>query len=305
MKTKILHSYGNNEIREYEYDLGQMMPNQMLIKSIYTGICRSDIEQYLGHIEIPFGHFGHESLGEVVEVGEDVLDFHVGDIVASRNDPAFSEYFYGDVNNTIRVPEANPKYIIEPPACSVNIAESIIKNADLSEDILFVGSGFIANITAQYIRQQYPDIKIYVVGRHNRKEWENIHTTFITFDEIKKRNKQFRTIVELSGKAENFDNVMSIATPGAFICLAASFDKPITTNFWQQLWNNYTIAFPSPRNDKFHSYMRTAALSIYLNYIDVDWVWTHEYAAHDYKRAFDESVNRTTSERFVRSYLKW
>jgi D-arabinose 1-dehydrogenase-like Zn-dependent alcohol dehydrogenase len=305
MKTKILHSYGNNEISEYDYDLGPMQPNQMLIKSIYTGICRSDIEQYLGHIAIPFGHFGHESLGEVIEVGEDVLDFYVGDIVASRNDPAFSQYFYADDKNTVRVPEAHPRYIIEPVACSVNIAESIVKNGNLSHDILFVGSGFIANIVAQYIRQQYPNLKIYVVGQHNRNEWESLHATFITFDEIKTRNKRFKTIVELSGKSENFDNVMSVAATSAFICLAASFDKPITTTFWRQLWNDYTIAFPSPRNDKFNTYMKTASLSIYLNYINVDWVWTHAYDAHDFKQAFAESVERNTNERFVRSYLKW
>lgn len=305
MKTKILHSYGNREIQEYEYDLGPMQPNQMLIKTLYTGICRSDIEQYLGHIAIPFGHFGHESIGEVIEVGPDVTSYEVGNIVASRNDPAFSEYFYADEKNTVRVGEASPKYIIEPIACSVNIAERVFSHKPIEHDILFVGSGFIANIAAQYIHQQRPDIKIYVVGRHNRKEWQNIHATFISFDEIKKRNKTFSTIVELTGKRENFDNIMEIAEPGAFICLAAAFDEPITTNFWSALWNNYTFAFPSPRDKKFHKYMQTASLSIYLNYIDADWVWTHEYAAYDFKRAFEESVERTTKERFVRSYLKW
>jgi len=303
MKTKILHSYGNEEINEYEYDLGRMEPNQMLIKSIYTGICRSDIDQYLGHIEIPFGHFGHESIGRVVEVGHAITNFQVGDLVASRNDPAFSEYFYADEKNTVSVPEAHPRYIIEPVACSINIAERVLGH--IQQDILFVGSGFIANIAAQYIRQQRPDINIYVVGNHNRREWESINATFITFDEILKRHKRFTTIIELSGKHENFDNVMTIAEPGAFICLAASFDKAVTTTFWHALWNNYTIAFPSPRDIKFHKFMQTASLSIYLNYIDVDWVWTHEYQAHDYKRAFSESVHRSADHPFVRSYIKW
>lgn len=303
MKTKILHSYGNEEINEYTYDLGLLQSNQMLIKTTYTGICRSDIDQYLGHIEIPFGHFGHESIGQVIEVGDDVKNFKPGDYVASRNDPAFSEYFYADERNTVKVPENNPRYIIEPIACAVNIAERMLPFLEAESDILFVGSGFIANVVAQYIRRQHWHANIYVIGSHNKKQWQDIHATFIDWEQAKQL--QFENIIELSGKRSNLEQILSIAATGANICVGAALDEPLTTTFWNMLWNNYTFLFPSPRDKNFHKYMKISEVSIYLNYIDVDWAWTHEYQAHDFKRAFQESVHRSADQPFVRSYIKW
>lgn len=305
MKTKILHSYGNKEISSYEFDLGDMESNQMLIKTIYTGICRSDIDQYLGHIEIPFGHFGHESIGEVIKVGSSIKNFKIGDYVASRNDPAYSEYFYGDENNTVKVSNNTPEYIIEPVACSVNIADSVIKLGDLSNDVLIVGSGFISNVVAQYLRNLSPSLKIYVVGNHNQEQWDNIRVTNIKFEDITRYNKTFKTCIELSGKAENFDKIMSVAAPGALICLGAAFETPISTTFWKQLWNNYTIIFPSPRNESFHSSMLLAEHYITQKHLTTAWAWTHMYNVQDYKKAFEESISRNTTEPFVRSYIKW
>jgi len=303
MKTKILHSYGNNEINEYEFDLGEMLPNQMLIKTTYTGICRSDIDQYLGHIEIPYGHFGHESIGEVIDVGAEVNDFKIGDYVASRNDPAFSEYFYADEHNTIKVSENNTKYIIEPIACSVNIAERMLSFIQEDSNILFVGSGFIANIAAQYIRHLHKNINIYVIGSHNKKQWQDIDTKFIDWNTAS--NMKFKNIVELSGKRSNLEQILTIAATGANICVGAALDEPLTTTFWNMLWNNYTLLFPSPRDNNFHKYMKKSEACIYLNYINVEWAWTHEYKASDFKRAFEESVLRKTTKPFVRSYIKW
>ena len=77
MKTKIFHSFGGETINDYDFDLGEMRPDQILIKTKYTGICRSDIDQYTGKIEIPYGCFGHESVGEVISVGADITEFGV------------------------------------------------------------------------------------------------------------------------------------------------------------------------------------------------------------------------------------
>ena len=298
MKTRILHSYGNREIEEYDFVLGEMSANQMLIESVYTGICRSDIDQYTGKIAIPFGHFGHESLGRVVKIGRNIKEFQVGDLVASRCDPAFSKWFYADEENTVHVDSISPNNIIEPIACSVNIALQVLKTKSKKQRILFVGTGFVSNITAQYIKQVAPNLDVYVIGSHNKEQWNRLGAKFVTFDEI---DFKFKTIVELSGKSENYEKVLSVADAEAVICLAASMDKPVTTNFWNSLWQNHTYIFPSPRTSDFKRSMRIAANTEF----DLDWVWTHEYDAKDFKRAFAETETRTGEGPFIRSYLKW
>ncbi len=304
MKVNLLHSFGDNTIEKYEHELPEMQDNEMLVKTIYTGICRSDIDQYTGKISVPFGHFGHESVGQIVKVGKSVQNFCEGDFIASRNDPAFSDYFYADEQNTVLIPEASPKYIIEPVACSVNIAQAAIANAE-NTDFLFVGSGYVSNIAAQYLKYANPNANIYVIGSHNVNEWNRINATFTSFEELIEAEKTFANIIELSGNANNYELLSSVADVSARICLAASFDKPISTNFWNPLWNNLTYHFPSPRTKNFIDCMQQSKQLIESNDLLVDWAWTHEYAVTDFKQAFNESVKRNSEKRFVRSYLKW
>jgi len=303
MKTKILHSFGNETINEYEFDLGVMQSNQMLIKTKYTGICRSDIDQYTGKIQIPYGCFGHESVGEVVSIGSDVKTFNVGDYVASRDDLAYSPYFYATELNTTKIPELSPKYITEPVACSINIADQILKNSNSdAKSILIVGSGFVANLAAQYLRYKLSDsVSIHVIGTHNIEQWTAIDAKFVDFAECEK----YDIILELSGKRENFEHVIDVANDNAHVYLAASFDQPIETTFWNALWKNLHFSFPSPRSAEFSDIMKQTPKLIQNNILDVDWVWTHAYESHDYQKAFAESLHRNVTTRFIRSFLVW
>lgn len=302
MKTRIFHSYGNEQIDEYDFDLGAMRSDQMLIKTKYTGICRSDIDQYTGKIEIPYGCFGHESVGEVVAVGSDITEFRVGDYVASRDDLAYSPYFYATETNTAKIPELHPRYITEPVACSVNIAHQMVQQfLHPIEKVLIVGSGFVANLTAQYLRYRNPNAEIHVIGTHNVTEWDRLSATHVTFDTC----DTYDCVLELSGKHENFQRVLDVTKDNGTVFLAASFDKDVATNFWNPLWKNLTFVFPSPRSTSFSHIMKSVPELITKGHLDVDWVWTHEYEASEYKHAFAETLNRSGAGRFVRSYLTW
>lgn len=302
MKTQIFHSYGNTQIDQYDFDLGEMRPDQILIKTKYTGICRSDIDQYTGKIQIPYGCFGHESVGEVIAIGSEITAFKVGDYVASRDDLAYSPYFYATESNTTLVAELSPKYIVEPVACSVNIAHQILLKHDRDvKSILIVGSGFVANLTAQYLKHEIPNLSIHVIGSHNAEQWNRIGAKFVTFDTC----DTYDIILELSGKHEVFDAIADVANDNAHVYLAASFDQPIQTTFWKPLWKNLQFSFPSPRSKAFPVIMKRTAEFIQQGVLDVDWVWTHAYDSNEYKRAFSETLNRTSSRKFVRSYLIW
>ena len=302
MNTKIFHSYGNQEIDEYDFDLGAMRSDQMLIRTKYTGICRSDVDQYTGKIEIPYGCFGHESVGEVVAVGSDITEFRVGDYVASRDDLAYSPYFYATETNTAKIPELHPRYITVPVACSVNIAHQMLfASRENIQKVLIVGSGFIANLTAQCLRYKIPNIEIHVIGTHNVTEWNLIDAKFVTFDTC----DTYDYVLELSGKHENYQQVLRVTNDNGTVYLAASFDKDVSTNFWNPLWKNLTFVFPSPRSKVFSEIMKLTPSLIEQGHLNVDWVWTHEYDAADFKRAFAETLNRSGAGRFVRSYLTW
>lgn len=62
-----------------------LTPDEVLIKVLYTGICGSDIHAFKGEYNkvIPLT-LGHEFVGEIVEIGEAVQTFQIGDQIVSE-----------------------------------------------------------------------------------------------------------------------------------------------------------------------------------------------------------------------------
>jgi L-iditol 2-dehydrogenase len=87
--VKVARGEGNFEIRE----VPEPIPNaqQVKIKVEYAGICGSDLHIYHDEINIPIRTpviVGHEFCGMIVEVGEEVASWKIGDRVTSET--AFS-----------------------------------------------------------------------------------------------------------------------------------------------------------------------------------------------------------------------
>lgn len=81
MKAAVL--YGNKDIRYDDFPIPEVKPGTVKVRVRATGICGSDIPRVLHH----GAHFypvvlGHEFSGDVVEVGENVNGFQVGDTVS-------------------------------------------------------------------------------------------------------------------------------------------------------------------------------------------------------------------------------
>ncbi|MGX7109601.1 2,3-butanediol dehydrogenase [Facklamia miroungae] len=94
VQMKAARWYGQKDIRVEEVEVPKVGAKQVKIAIKYTGICGSDLHEYLaGPIFIPANTphplsgvkapltLGHEFSGEVVEVGEEVKNVNVGDRV--------------------------------------------------------------------------------------------------------------------------------------------------------------------------------------------------------------------------------
>jgi threonine dehydrogenase-like Zn-dependent dehydrogenase len=72
---KALVYYGPHDVRVSEMpDPTIEAPTDVLVKITTTNICGSDLHMYEGRTDMEKGRiFGHENLGEVVEVGNAVV----------------------------------------------------------------------------------------------------------------------------------------------------------------------------------------------------------------------------------------
>lgn len=81
MKAAVLVS--NGDIRYQEYPTPELKPGTVKVKVKATGICGSDVPRVLNN----GAHFypvvlGHEFAGDIVEIGDGVTDFRIGDTVS-------------------------------------------------------------------------------------------------------------------------------------------------------------------------------------------------------------------------------
>lgn len=87
MKAALL--YGPRDIRIADVPRPEAGPGELLVRVRATGICGSDLHIYTGDrpVEYPLS-LGHEFAGDVIEIGEGVSGFAVGDRVTAE--PNFS-----------------------------------------------------------------------------------------------------------------------------------------------------------------------------------------------------------------------
>ncbi|MBC7261046.1 MAG: alcohol dehydrogenase catalytic domain-containing protein [Chloroflexi bacterium] len=72
--------YNNRDVRLEEMPTPQIGPGEVLVKVIASGICGSDVMEWYRIKKAP-RVLGHEITGEIVQVGEGVERYHVGDRV--------------------------------------------------------------------------------------------------------------------------------------------------------------------------------------------------------------------------------
>jgi len=77
---KVAMYYNNKDVRIEEMSKPKISPDELLVKSMACGICGSDVMEWYRIKKAP-RVLGHEMTGEIVEVGNNVKSFKVGDRV--------------------------------------------------------------------------------------------------------------------------------------------------------------------------------------------------------------------------------
>ena len=93
--------YSNRDVRLEEMPTPEIGPGELLMRVEASGICGSDVMEWYRIHKVPLV-LGHEVAGVVVEVGEGVTRFKVGDrIVAAHHVPCNTCYYCLSGNHTV------------------------------------------------------------------------------------------------------------------------------------------------------------------------------------------------------------
>jgi L-iditol 2-dehydrogenase len=175
--------YNNRDVRLEEMPAPTIGPGELLLRTRAAGICGSDLMEWYRVKKAPLV-LGHEITAEVVEVGEGVTSFHVGDRVFSSHHVPCGECRYclaghqsvcdllrtthfdpGGFAEFIRVPKINVELgtlpipdsmtfdegsFIEPLACVVRAQRFARLRA--GQTVLVIGSGISGLLHIQLAR---------------------------------------------------------------------------------------------------------------------------------------------------------
>lgn len=295
--NRILQTTGTGNFSETEYHVPPISSDEITVRAVMTGVCRSDIDMMQGNFgPLPLHMQGHEGIGQVIAIGDNIKDVQVNDYVATRGEPAYADIYNVRTNEYVKIPEAHPRYILEPVACGINIVvqplREIAERSGPGKRMLILGSGFLAWVAYNTVLLNHLDFEITVVGNSNKDLWGDKLSQYY--------GGKFDVILDLSDRADIF--YKDILHNEALVVLGAQ--KKVTTDFANLLWKACTIMFPSPRNDKFISCMRLAEYWITLGDLNVDSFWTRGYDRNtEWQQAFQDGVDRPTG--YSRGYIVW
>ena len=295
MNVKLLKTVGDGKFVETTWLKPYITDDEIEVKSILTGVCRSDIDMMTGSFgPLPDNMQGHEGVGQVTNVGALVNDIAIGDYVATRGEPAYADYYNVKQQEWVKIPSPDPKYIIEPVACGINLIRQAQNEIEKrSGDILILGSGFLAWVAYNTIKLDKFKNNIDVVGRSNKDIWNDVLLESIP-------DKKYDIVIDLSSGSDIFDK--DILANQALIIFGAQ--KQVTTDFSNLLWKACTMIFPSPRNPEFIWVMKRAAYWIESGQLDVDKFWSKCYNRNtEWQQAFADGKDRPSG--YSRGYIKW
>jgi threonine dehydrogenase-like Zn-dependent dehydrogenase len=291
--TRCLQTTGQGYFEEVTYIKPEPSDYEIEVKALMTGVCRSDIDMMQGNFgPLPLHMQGHEGLGVVTKVGSGIGATQVGDIVATRGEPAYADVYNVRINEYVVVPEAHPKYILEPVACGINIVDQAAEEINKRNGkILIIGSGFLAWVAYHRLMSRTQDID--VLGSSNQDLWGDILLLGTT--------ESYDIVIDLSGKytlgidINLNNNALIIDGVGKAVSREES---------QQQLWKACTTVRPSPRTNGFYQCMREAVFMIENGYLEVDNFWTKCYNRNtEWQQAFADGVDRPSG--YSRGYIKW
>lgn len=300
VSVRLLKTDGKGSFEEVEWTLPELKHDQIRVRSILTGVCRSDIDMMNGSFgPLPDHMQGHEGVGQVIAVGDSVNWIKVGEYVSTRGEPAYADMYNCDPKTYVIVRHPDPKYILEPVACGINLiyqAHTDFMSLKSDNRVAILGSGFLAWVAYHSIKNLGFNFDIEVIGNSNRSLWESE-------TELKTQlSGQYNSIIDLSSNTDYFNQ--DIFLPNCLIIMGAEKNDMVTTDFKYLLWNAGKMIFPSPRNNSFYYCMQMARNWIDSGKLKVDSFWTKEYNRDtDWRQAFEDGNNRPTN--YSRGYIRW
>jgi threonine 3-dehydrogenase len=301
--------------------------NDVLIKVHKTGICGTDLHIYKWDdwarktVPVPMA-VGHEFVGEIVEVGSNVADFHPGQLVSGeghvvcgrcRNCLAGRRHLCADTKGVgVNRPGAFAEYLVlpmtnvwvhheevDPDVAAIfdpfgNAVHTALSFPVLGEDVLITGAGPIGIMAAAIVR--HAGARYVVITDVNPYRLELARAMGVTRavnpseKSLKDTQKElgmaegFDVGLEMSGNPQAFEDMLVNMCHGGKIAMLGIPDKAMAIDWNTVIFNMLTIKGIYGREMYETWYKMTVMLQSGL---DITPVITHRFPYSEFQKGFD------------------
>ena len=310
--------------------------NDVKIRVLLTGICGTDLHIYQWDdwakktIPVPLV-IGHEFVGEIVEVGSNVNDYRVGELVSGEghvtcgrcrnclagrrhlcaftkgvgvNRPGcFAEFIVLPMSNIWRHnPKINPEIaaIFDPFGNAVHTALSF---PVLGEDVLITGAGPIGLMAAPVVRHAGArHVVIADLNPYRLALAEKMGVTMAvdprktSLQEVQKKlgmQEGFDVGLEMSGSPAAFRDMIANMSHGAKIAMLGIPSSEMSIDWHKVIFNMLTIKGIYGREMYETWYKMTVMIESGL---DISPVITHRFSYRDFQKGFDAMISGQTGK---------
>ena len=326
MKVAQLSDYQQITIEDFPSPTIQV--NEVLIQSIYVGICGSEIHAYLGThpFREPPSILGHEVLGKVIEIGDEVTKFNLGDLVTVEPhiscgicsycqsqkynlckekvvlgtkgwSGAFAHYFTAPEQTVYKINANQEKEIhtlIEPLAVGVHAVNRVYLSK--SSKVLVLGAGPIGILTAiaaidqgveQVVITDTVDLNLEIAKQMTTLQTLNVTTEDIS-QLIEKYVDGFDAIFVSVGVPAVIQQAIDLCKKDGAIITIALYEKPILVNFNEIMLKEIKLLGSSMYVKKD---IEKAIKIVEENNYNLEKLITKRYDFADIKDAFEDNIN--------------
>jgi len=299
----------------------------VLIKILKTAICGTDVHIYNWDnwasktIPVPM-HIGHEFVGVIADVGEDVHDYHEGDIVSGEghlvcgkcrnclagrrhlcnttkgvgvNRPgAFAEYLCIPVTNTWYCDPAIPLELLACFDPLGNAVHTALSFDVLGEDVLITGAGPIGCMAAAVVRHAGArHVVVTDVNPYRLALAEKTGATLVldvTTESVEDAQKKlgmkegFDVALEMSGNPAAFTSILDNLCHGGKVAMLGIMEENSAIDWNTVVFNGITIKGIYGR-EMFETWYKMT--SFLQSGLDITSLITHRFHYTEFEQGFE------------------
>lgn len=306
---------------------------EVLVKVHFASICGSDVHLYkwdpwmAQHLrEVP-RIIGHETAGEVIEVGEDVTNVVVRDFVAiethlvcgtcfqcrtgrshvCRNlkilgfdaDGSFADFVKVPAQNCIKVPESVPRHWISLMEPMGNAVDTVLAEPVSGQRLAILGCGPIGLMGiaiakacgAAFIIASEPNLVRRELAKRMGADLV-VNPKEQDLQEIvmaETNGDGMDAVAEMSGNPQAFDQAFKIVTPGGWVALLGLFNQPVTFDPNELIMKAIRIHTVTGR--KMFRTWETVTRLLATGKVDLEPLISHRFPLERFVEAFDTILN--------------